>query len=1128
MQKTAYCSRPARALIVKAMKLTVLFLTVVLVNVSAKGLSQKVSFSGSDIPLEKAFSAIELQTHYTFFYKSGLLEKARHVSVDFRDKPLTEALDILFGEQPFTYYINGKIITIDYRKAVMPVVDTSELGSKAGMRTIFGYVTDENMLPLSGVTVVAKSTQKGTQTDARGIFICKSVREDEVLVLSFIGYEKLEVPVKDRNEFMLHMKVATSELDKAVVQAYGTTSRRFATGNITKVTAEEIERQPVMNPLLALQGRVPGLLITPISNYASGTVRTEIRGRSSVNPQFTSDPLFIIDGVPLTVLELSASSSYIDGSAGFLQSGVPMPGGQNPLFSINPSDIESVEVLKDADATAIYGSRGANGVILITTKKAKAGKSKLNLNIAQGISKVSRNWKMLSTKDYLQMRRDALAFDGLTPDGFNAPDLVSWDTTRNVDWQHEIWGGVGKTTDIHAGLSGGDQRTMFRIGANYSRQTDVTKRSGSTYRTGFSFMVGHHSLDQKLNVSLNGSYTYSHVTTIYGPNASIIPPDTPPIYDENGNLNYAPWNAAGLGNNFPFGQILNRARSGTNFLTASLLVNYEVIKGLQFSTQAGYNNSNGTQDLIFPMAGANPIYQTGGSAIFGVNRNNNWIIEPQLTYNAFVGKGKLTFLAGGSLQSTTTDGRSTYGFGYTDDAFLNSIAGASFIGASQNYGEYKYIAGFGRMTYNLTNKYILNLNGRRDGSSRFGPGRQFGNFGSIAAAWIVTEEEWMKRIAPEWMSFIKLRSSYGVTGSDKVGDYQYLSQYAPGTVIGGMPLFPYNGIAPLINQHAVNQEYQWESTRKMEAAIDIGLGKENRFNLGISWYRQRCNNQLTQFPTPLFSGFANVTANWPATVQNQGWELKLDAKPVQQKDFSWDLNFNISINKNILLAYPDIERSPYLTKYKVGKALNTQYLLHSTGIDPQTGDHQYEDRNRDGRITANYSVQPGSGDDDRSREIDLSPVFFGGFGSDIRYKGFMLNAQFSYVSQKGQNSYAVANVIGTMNNQPAAIAGNYWKKPGDNAQFIRPRTIGTESDSYYNTSDGVYTDASFIRLSNLSIGYNLPASLAAKAGMESCRVFIHTNNVFVITGYKGLDPETKNFGIQPIPKIYDAGISLNF
>ena len=1098
-----------------------------MLNVSATGVSQTITFKGKDVPLEKVFAAIEKQTSYTFFYKSDLLSRGTGISLDLQQAPLARALDLIFKDQPFTYSLNGKIITIEMNRPKAP--DPSVLAPDPGGLNYVGIVLDENGNCIAGVTVVGKYSGKGTQTNPQGVFILKNIREDEVLIITCIGYEKQVIPIKGKSDFIFVMKPAVNEMDKAVVQGYGTTSRRLTTGNIVRITAEEIEKQPVMNPLLALQGRVAGLVVTPNSGYASGSVKVEIRGRNTISSGFTSDPLYIVDGVPLTVLETGGMSSYQTGSSGFVQNMLAsVAGGQSPFFSLNPADIESIEVLKDADATAIYGSRGANGVILITTKKGKAGKSGFSLNATQGYSRVTRYWDMLNTTQYLQMRREAFKNDGITPTIANAPDLLLWDTTRNIDWQKTLWGGSGKVTDVQAALTGGDTRTSFRIGADYRRQTEILTQSGANQRTAFSFNLTHHSLDQKLLVTLATNYSYAGVNTISAPSAVTLPPDAPPIYNSAGSLNYAPWNAAGIGWQYPFASLLSSYTTKTNFLTSNLALNYELAKGLTLTASLGYNNTVAGQSAQTPIVAQNPMYNPTGYASFGSNKISSWIIEPQIKYSLFIGEGKLNMLAGGSMQTTMSDATFQNGFGYTNDAFLQTIAGASTVLAYGASTQYRYAAAFGRINYDWANKYILNLNVRRDGSSRFGPGRQFGNFGSVGLAWVASEEKWLKQALPAAFSFIKLRGSYGLTGSDAVGDYQYLSQWGRTPPGNYNPLFTYGGISPLVNQHAVNQNYRWQVNKKGEVALDLGFLKDNRINVELSYYRNRCNNQLLAYATPVFTGFPTVTANSPATVQNDGWEFLLDAKLLRVKNFSWSVNANLSINRNKLLAYPNIENSPNATVLKIGQPLNNQYLLHYTGLDPQTGQNSFADVNHDGSIIVNYSVLPGTQNDDRSGTVNIDPAFFGGFGNQFNYKDFSLNVFFTFKKQKGQNNYYLGVTPGGMANASTDIFNGRWQQPGDKAAYARFTTQGTTSDINFQLSDRTYTDASYVRLSTLSFAYNLPAGVAKKAGMQRFSLFINAQNIFVITGFKGIDPEVQNFGVMPPAKTFTGGVSLNF
>jgi TonB-linked SusC/RagA family outer membrane protein len=1120
----------------RVMRLTALIVFTACMQVSAASNAQTITLSARNESLIRVFEAIRQQTGYEFLCNVFALQKAAPVTVEFKNASVEEVLAKIFRDQPLTYTIlNGKTIVVKEKVASPtlaspPVVADTPHPRLSATVGLLGVVQNERGDPLSGATVAVKGQEKGTVTDEKGYFLIRGAPVGSELIISFIGYAPGHLTVEAVPRLtVITLILAVNELDRAVVQAYGTTSQRMTTGNIARVGAEEIEKQPVMNPLLALEGRVAGLVITPTTGYASGPVKVEIRGRNTINPGFTSDPLYIIDGVPLTVLEVGGMSSYQGGSSGFVQNGVFAPaGGQSPLFSLNPADIESIEVLKDADATAIYGSRGANGVILITTKKGKAGKTKFDLGLTQGMSEVTRHWSMLNTTQYLQMRREAFKNDGITPTIGNAPDLLLWDTTRYSNWQDQLWGGMGKVTNLQTGLSGGDDRTVFRIGMGYTRQTEIMTNSGANQRASISFNLNHHSLDQKFSVSLTTNYSYSLINTIPTPSAVSLAPDAPPIYNSSGGLNYAPWDAAGVGYEFPFSNLLTSYTSQTNMLSSNLTMNYELVKGLTARVSLGYNNSELHNSRLRTIAAQDPATNPTGWAQFGETRNNNWIIEPQLNYRKFIGEGKLDILLGGSDQSTLTDGTYEDGIGYTNDAFIRTIANAPVVIVGESYAQYKYAAVFGRINYNWGSKYILNLNARRDGSSRFGPGKQFGNCGSVGAAWIASEENWVKKALPAAISFVKLRSSYGLTGSDGIGDYEYLSQWANSSSAGGTPLPTYMGITPLVNTHAVDQEYHWQTNKKGEAALDLGFLPDSRLLLEVAYYQDRCNDQLLPYPTAAFTGFTSVTANWPAKVQNSGWEVLLNAKIIKTSAFSWSANFNIGINRNKLLAYPGLASSPYFNQYKVGRSLNEQYLLHYTGVDPLTGQYSFRDYTHDGVITQDYSVSPGTVDDDRYIAIDMSPKYSGGMGNQFSYKNYSFSFFLSFRNQIGQNAYTGAGFPGTMNNQSPDIYNNHWQKPGDKATFARFTTQGTSSDYNFWASDGRYTDASFVRLSNLSFSYALPAASARKAHLQGCTLYIRAENILVLTRYKGIDPETGGFGNMPPARIFTGGVSFNF
>ncbi len=448
------------------MRLTVFLLTCCLFQAVTGTYGQNISLSFRDAPIQQVFKEIRKQTRYTFLADSELLKKANKVTINIKNVPLKDALDSFFKNQPFTWSISGKIITVKSLSSELKTGNSQPvLTTGISQNEIEGNVVNKGNEPLAGASIVIKRTGKGIQTDAAGRFILKNVLQQDVLIISFTGYKQKAVPIANETNFYIILDIAEDELDAAIVQAYGTTTRRLTTGNITKITAAEIERQPVMNPLLALQGKVAGLDVKQTSGYASAPVKVELRGRTAINDAFTSDPLYIIDGVPLSIVD-AGNSNYYKGSTGFLQTGNNFTGparGQSPLFSINPSDIESIEVLKDADATSIYGSRGANGVILITTKKGKAGKTKFDLHIEQGITRVTRFYDLLNTPQYLTMRNEAFKNDNIIPDEINGFDIVSWDTTLYTNWQKVLYGGTGRRTDIQGGLTGGMLKLILEL-----------------------------------------------------------------------------------------------------------------------------------------------------------------------------------------------------------------------------------------------------------------------------------------------------------------------------------------------------------------------------------------------------------------------------------------------------------------------------------------------------------------------------------------------------------------------------------------------------------------------------------------------------------------------------------------
>lgn len=1108
--------------LIRVMKLTAFLLLLGVLQVSAKSYAQKVTITREPLSIKEVFRQIKQQTGLEFFYNDALLDASELVKVTAVNRPYNEVLDQCLAPKGLTYTLKNNVIIIK-RKEV-------EVLQAAAPVVYEGKVIDSTASPVANATITIKGKQqKVVTTDSKGHFSIQAEAHD-VLTVSCVGFVTSTYIVGDPGKtIVILLRASVSELDEMIVQAYGKTTRRLTTSDIAKVSGDEISKQLVTDPITALQGKVPGLEISPQSGYEGGVVKVQLRGRSVVNNNMTSEPLYIVDGVPLTVSEVNPSPNLQGNnsnvsqalSRGIDQNGLSPATGQNMMYSINPADIESIEVLKDADATAIYGSRGANGVILISTKKGKPGKNKADISFSQGITGITRQWNLLNTHDYLAMRREAFKNDGITPTTSNAPELMLFDTTRDFNWQKFLWGGKGKWTNVQAGLSGGTGQTSYRMAAGYNSKSDITTFSGNNGRASFSVNLNTKSLNQRFTVGLSANYSYTFQNQIAVVGLGTQMPDAPPVFDSAGNLNYKAWDQAGV--TFPFSVLKQPYNSKTNFLTTNLTLTYTLLKGLVARASLGYNNSTNFQTRETPIASQDTYKNTKvtGTSYFGTNRNNNWIIEPQLEYNTSVGsEGKLNLLVGGTVQDNTTIASMVTGQGYTSDQMLNSISNAVTVTATENYALYKYAGAFARATYNLKNRYILNLNGRRDGSSRFGADSRFGNFWAVGAAWVMSDESWIRSRLPESISFLKLRGSYGVTGSDAVGNYKYLSQWGNlSPVLAG-----YDSVAALTPQIQPNSNFHWQVNRKTEIGLDIAF-LNDKITGSFAYYTNRCDNQLVSFPTPAFSGFSSVVANSPADIRNQGIEATVTAQVMAGKKFSWSASFNIGKNQNKLLNYPHLDLSPYYGRYKIGQSVDNAYVFKYTGVDPLTGQYTFYDANGDGKINSVNNKPTGTGLDDRVATLYLAPKYFGGFTNNFTYKNWQLGLFFSFRKQLGRSGFTYS---GTNDNISYYQYNNRWSHPGQTARFSRVTTVATTSDQLYLGSDAVYTDASYIRFQNIALSWSLPANVAKKLGFNGIAASLSAQNIFVLTRFQGGDPDAASVGGMPMTRTGAAGLSFTF
>lgn len=953
-------------------------------------------------------------------------------------------------------------------------------------------------MPMNGV-LVSVAGKNTTAVSAEDGMYRISAEAGDTLLFSYVGFTTVSEPVNGRSRVNIILKEDATALQEITINAgYYSVKESERTGSISKITAKDIEKQPVSGILGTMQGRMAGVSITQETGVAGGGYNINIRGVNSLRADGNA-PLYIIDGVPYAAEPISHT-----------QTSLTIPGDGNPLGSINPSDIQNIEILKDADATAIYGSRGANGVVLITTKKGKAGKTEFTYKSTYGVGKVTRMMDLMDTQQYLAMRRQAFASDGIQPGDYDYDVNGKWDPNRYTNWQKELIGGTSEMRSWQATVSGGSAQTRFLLSGNYRTETSVFPGDFLYKRGGARIAANHTSDNNRFHMDFSGSYTAQDNDLPWmdptGTSRSLAP-NAPALYKADGSLNWE-------GNTFenPLAQFNSRSLAETYDLVASSTLAYELAKGLEVKSGFGFSDLKNEEKRLMLSTMYNPAYGLGpanSSRFSNTLQRQSWIIEPQLNYKHTIGKSALDILIGGTFQNQRSQRLVQAAFGFAGNSLIDDLASANTIQARNNEKpEYRYQAFFGRINYTFDSRYILNLTGRRDGSSRFGPGKQFATFGAVGAAWLFGKEAFLQNTA---LSFGKLRASYGTTGNDQIGDYGYLDTY----VSSG---YQYQGIKGLQPARLFNPGFGWETNNKLEAAIETGF-LQDKLLLTATWYKNRSSSQLVGLPIAATTGFTTIQSNLDATVENTGWEFTLRNINFQTPKFTWTTSVNLTIPKNKLISFPGLETSPYRNDYVVGQPITIKKMFHYTGINPQTGVYQFEDTNGDGSI---------SYEDDRQTVVNLAPKYYGGLQNEFSCYGLQLDFLLQFVKQLNYNEANSQTYPGTPRNQPAAFADS-WSYPGDPATYQILTTgvnqAAMQGSEYYAQSDAAISDASYIRLKNVALSYDLPAKYLR--GIR-CRLSVQGQNLLTITSYKGADPEFRDTGYLPPLRIISGGFELTF
>ncbi|WP_081832032.1 SusC/RagA family TonB-linked outer membrane protein [Prevotella sp. P6B1] len=980
-----------------------------------------------------------------------------------------------------------------------------------------GKVVDANGNPLIGATIRVNNSKEGTVADAEGNFNLQltSNKLPVILTINYLGYEKQEVKVMSNKSNLGTIKLHEDgySLNDVVVVGYGQQSRKKLTGAVSKVKGDVVSEATQDAPIMALQGTASGVYVAQASGVpGGGSTSMVIRGASTLSSD--QEPLYIVDGVPLNS---NPENPIAYTSTGLL--GLP-----DELSLINPNDIESIEVLKDADATAIYGTRGSKGVVLITTKKGREGRVKVNLKMSTTAQFMSKRLDFLNTEEYTALRRKAFEADkakgyvtdaDLTPAKF--PDLTLWDQQTTYDWQDILFGNTAWGTDIQLNVSGGNKNTSFMISGGYYSSGTVTVGDDKYTRWTGRSNVQHQSDDHRLHLDAGISVTKLTMDADAagaGYSAVASQPNLPP-YDENGEPYWLLDNS-----NFdaPL-SILNY--SGTNdatSLNASFNGSYRLWDQLAAKVQMGYNYSSSNQQNLYPRSYYHPLSTTAyNQARYFTMTTSTLIVEPQLTYNCQLLGGKADFLLGATYQNGDTHTILLYGQKYPGDIFLKDANAASLINYHQNPStQTKSASFFGRITYDWQDRYLLNATFRRDGSSRFGKNHRYGNFYSVGLGWLFSNEKFIKDNL-KWLSYGKLRVSTGRTGNDGITDYQYMTKYATSQ-------YPYEGSVGIVPSNLANDDLHWETTDKFDVGLELGFFND-RILFTANYYHNTSKDLLTRLYLPNQTGFSYMMSNLDAEIVNKGLELELNTQNIKTKDFRWTTQFTLTIPSNKLTKFKDLANSGYYNTYEIGKSVNIIRGYKYLGVDNQTGVPMVQDQNGDGKINSN---------DDYITLGSKDPKYYAGLQNTIKWKNLTFDFSLYYRNKPMEYGYLwrFYNPIGMSQNVTREMASNYWTTPGVDAKYPGLTTTSASDiyDAYYrymSYSDAAFSTGSYLRLQNVRLAYDFDQKLVGRLGISALQLYVQGKNLLTITNYDAYDPETGDASVPPTQSVV-FGLNVTF
>lgn len=989
-----------------------------------------------------------------------------------------------------------------------------------GQKTVSGRVVDDTGEGLPGVNVVLKGTTTGTTTDLDGNYRL-SVNDNDVLIFSYVGFEAQEVSVGARSVVDISLSGAT-ELQEVVIVGYGESTARKLTGSVDQVDASKFEQIPLPSFDNILQGNVAGLNVQGASGMPGGATNVRLRGVSSITAG--NEPLYVIDGVPMNTGDLSRDQQT-----------------SNALSSINPNDIENVTVLKDASATAIYGSRAANGVIIITTKKGVPGKTKFSFRTQHGISQRRDDpFRSMNSAEFTEYMREAVVNSGGDPDDASATNASNYfpvvADTVDTPWL-DLAFQEGTLESYELSASGGDERTRFYISGSYLDQEGIAVQT-RLERITARFNVDHSS-SEKLTFGVNMTISNARQNGRYGGGTSFGDPiyggiylsPLYPIYasaeqiangdDRGTGFNF---NTPGFANhNIVATQALSSNEGNSFRTTGKVYANYDLVEGLTFTNSIGLdmvrinednwtsqNHTDGTND--------------GGFVTAVSTFNRDYIFTSTLNYSTTFGDShNVTALLGNEYQDANRESIDVTGNNFPSDKLrtVNSAAENNDFGSFGT--EWSLWGIFSRVNYNYQEKYFLDVSVRRDGSSRFGSNNRFATFWSVGTAWNISDEDFFNA---GFVDALKVRGSYGTSGNQSIDNFASRGLYQFGTYHGNPTAWP---------SQLDNPDLTWEQSTQLDIGIDFALFS-GRLSGSLDYYNRETTDMLLEVPISRTTGFEDLNRN-VGTMVNKGWEVSLGSTNIQTGGFTWSTDFNFAINDNEITELPegaDIVSGNIIQR--VGESVNSWYMPVYAGVNPANGAPMWYDE--DENLVFDYGSAP--------RQIVGNPIanVITGLTNTFQYKGVSVSA-FLYLSNGNEVYRSIARFI---NSDGSRFGRNQsseqlrrWQKPGDVTDVPIIKVGNTDGGN--NRSTRWIHDASFLRLRNVTIAYNLPTSLVSKWKLTSARVSLQGQNLATWTTYPGLDPEVGlgtrsvlgtvseggvDFGLYPQPQTFTVGLDIGF